>query len=169
MTIKFVSRLLAVVMLLVSAACHPKAKDITPLQRKAAANLESEAQFAVTLRDYARAEQLYAQAAGLCPDNPSYWVNLGICRRRLDQRAGAKQAYEAALGAYRDAYARDAKDPQPLIEQIYVLALLGRQDDARAVLQKVRAAHGNEPGVGNFTNQTLDQMLADPGFRETAL
>ena len=77
-------------------------KEITVLQRKEAANLASEAQFASTLRDYARAEGLYAKAAELCPDNGEYWVVLGVTRKRLKDNSGAKKAYENAVDAYGD-------------------------------------------------------------------
>lgn len=169
MTIKAATRVLAGFALFASLACHPNSKDITPHQRKAAANLESEAQFAMMMKDYTRAGQLYAKAAELCSDNASYWLKLGSCRRHLGQRAGAKQAYEAALGVYQDAYGRDAGDPQPLLEQVYVLGLLGRRDDARAVLEKIRSVHGGQPTIRGFTNQWFDQMLADPNFTELAL
>ena len=68
--------------LLLAAGCKPKTKAITSLERKEAANLVSEARFAITLRDDARAEGLLAQAAQLCPDTGDYWLNLGMTRRR---------------------------------------------------------------------------------------
>lgn len=169
MTIKVVLRLLAGLLLLESAGCHPKPKEITPLARKTAANFVSEAQFAVTVRDNVRAADLYEKAAALCPDNPEYWLGLGAARRQLEQRPAALKAYEAALGAYRDAYDRDRKDPQLLLEQVYVLALLGRVDDARSTLAKVRLAHSDDSTVRNFTDQSFEQLLADPGFKANAL
>lgn len=169
MTIKVPTRILAVLVLLAGAACHRKTADITPLQRKTAANYESEAQFAETMKDYARAGDLYAKASELCPDNPEYWLHLGASRRHQDQRAAARRAYESALDAYREVYDLDRRDPQALLEQVYVLALLGRVDDARATLAKVRAAHGNAPAVRGFTDQSFAQMLADPAFQALAL
>jgi len=169
MTIKAVTRLFAALGLLLGAACHPKSKEISSLQRKTAANLVSEAQFAVTMRKNAQAADLYEKAAALCPDVAEYWVELGACRRQLDQRAAARKAYETALGVYRDAYAHDGKEAQPLLEQVFVLALLGRVDDARKTLAKVREAHGDNVSVRNFTEQSLDQMLADPSFKSNAL
>jgi tetratricopeptide (TPR) repeat protein len=169
MTIKVVTRLLVGLVLLANAACHPKPREITPLERKTAANFVSEAQFAVTVRDHVRAADLYEKAAALCPDTAEYWLGLGGSRRQLEQRPAAQKAYEAALGVYRDAYARDGKDPQPLLAQVYVLALLGRVDDARATLAKVRSSHGDSPMIRNFTDQSFNQMLADPGFKANAL
>lgn len=150
-------------------ACKPKAKDITPLQRKQAASLVSEAQFAMQMKDLPRAEGLYAQAAELCPDSGDYWVSLGAARRRLDNRPGAKKAYEAALGSFIDAYKADPKNPEPLMRRIYVLALLGRVDDARAVLDRARKEHGTHPRVRTFTDRSFEDMLTDVNFKALAL
>ncbi len=169
MTTKGVRRLLAGLLLLIGAGCHPKPKEISPLERKTAANFESEAQFAVTVRDYVRAADLYEKAAALCPDSAEYWLNLGSSRRQLEQRPAAVKAYERALQVYRDAYARDGKDPQPQLQQVYVLALLGRVDEARDTLTKVRAKHGDNVAVRSFTEQWFTQMLADPAFKANAL
>jgi tetratricopeptide (TPR) repeat protein len=145
-------------------------KEITPLQRKQAATLVSEASFAVTVRDLPRAESLLAQATALCPDSPEYWVNLGTVRRRMDNRAGAKTALEEGLKASRDAYKRDDKEPAPLLQQVYILAMLGRVDDARSTLEKAQKKHPDDRAVRMFVeNKQLDRMLADPGFKELSL
>ena len=150
-------------------ACKPKAKEITPLQRKQAAAFESEAEFALHMKDLARAESLYLKAAELCPDNADYWLSVGVCRRKLDNRPGAKAAYESALDAYQAAYRLNAQDPQPLLQQIYLLTLLNRVDEARATLEKARKAHESDSRLRNFTNQTIDRMIADESFKSLKL
>jgi len=145
-------------------------KEITSLQRKQAANLVSEADFASSLRDYARAEGLLAQAVAVCPDTPVYWLNLGTVRRRLDNRAGAKTAYEAMLDLARANYRHDGKDPEPLLQQVYVLALLGRMDDARAALEKAKKNHPDDRNVRAFLERNqLDRLVEEPAFKEIAL
>lgn len=145
-------------------------KEITSLQRKEAANIVSEAQFALTLRDYARAEPLLAKAVAICPDMPEYWQSLGAVRRRLDNRSGAKQAYEQMLDASRDAYHRDAKNTDALLQQVYALALLGRVDDARDVLTKAQKDHPDDRVLSAFGDgKQLDRVLNDPAFKEIAL
>jgi tetratricopeptide (TPR) repeat protein len=151
---------------LLLAACAPK---ISTLQRKEAANLVSEAQFATTMRDWKRAEELLAKATTLCPDNGEYWLNLGSIRRRLDNLAGARADYERALKAYGAAYKADPKDPQPLMQQIYVFELLGRPKDALKTLRRAQADHGTNPGVKNFTEQSLQRLREDPSFKALAL
>ena len=163
------SRLIApllLCLLVFATGCGPK---ITSLQRKEAANLVSEAQFATTMRDWARAEELLAKATQLCPDNGEYWLNLGSVRRRLDNLAGARKAYEHAARAYGEAYKADGKDPQPLMQQIYTYSLLGRHKDAVRALERVHADHGGDPGVKSFTEQSLERMREDPAFKALAL
>jgi len=156
--------------LLLVAGCKPSVRESTPLQRKQAANLVSEAQFAVSLRDFARAEPLLTQAVELCPDEPNFAVALGSARVRLNDKSGAKQAYETALKAFEAAQAKDAKDPELLLQQAYVLALLGRADDARALLEKTAKKYPDNRAVRAFVDsKQLDRLLADPGFKAIAL
>jgi tetratricopeptide (TPR) repeat protein len=152
------------------AGCKPKPEDITPLQRKEAASLVSEAQFAMTLRDYARAEPLFEKAAKLCPDDGGYWLGLGVTRRRMGNQAGAKAAYEKARSAYQDSFERDTKDSDALLQEVYVLALLGRVDDANKVMEKARKKDPENPRFRSFSeNKQMDRLLVEPSFKEIAL
>ena len=167
---KFISLVLVAAALVLGAGCGRKAKDITELERKQAANLASEAQFAITLRDYARAEPLFAQAAELCPDDGQYWVNLGVARVRLGNKSGAKSAYEKALAAYRDAAKEEPEASDPVLQEIYVLTLLGRPEDARKRLDRLVNDRPNDRAVRAFSqDKQLDRILADPTFKEITL
>ena len=167
---KWTSVLCLVLALLVVAGCKPKAKDIPPLQRKEAANLVSEAQFAVTLHDYARAEPLLDRATKLCPDTGDYWISLGVVRRRQGNTSGAKQAYEQARSAFHDAYEIDSTQAEAALQAVYTLALLGRTDDARKALEKAAKKQPDSRPIRNFVDsKQLDRIVADPGFREIAL
>ena len=164
-------KLLCACVLLIALVVLPGCgkKEITPLQRKQAANFVSEAEFAVTMRDYARAEGLYAQATSLCPDTGSYWLSLASTRMRLGQRDAARAAYKQALKAFEGAAADNKADAEPALQQVYVLALLGRVDDARALLAKLPARYPNDRGVRSFIDEKrLDQMVADPQFKQLA-
>ncbi len=164
---KSLTVLLSALVLLCAAGCAPK---ITSLQRKTAANLASEAQFALTLRDWPRAEDLLQKATALCPDNGEYWLNLGTVRRRTDNLAGARKAYVSAAKTYGAAYkAGDRQEPQLLLQQVYVYSLLGQNKDAQKVLKQARADHPDYPGVRNFTDDALARMLSEPNFKALAL
>lgn len=166
------SRLLPAILLILVfsvAACSKKAPEITSLQRKEAANLMSEAQFALALRDQARAEELIVKAAALCPDNGAYWLDLGSIRRGLENRDGARQAYTEAAKAYAATYKADRKELQPLLQQIYVESLLGNTKVAQKLLKQAIADHADNPAVKNLTPQWLETILADPNFKSLAL
>ncbi len=161
--------MLVCVALLGLTGCGRKT-EITPIQRKTAANFVSEAQFAVSLRDYARAEDLFAKAVKACPDTGDYWVNLGAMRKRLNDRSGAKKAYQGAVEAFHNAYTADPKQPEMVLQEVYALALLGRIDDARSTLEKARKKHPDSRGIRLFAeNRQLDRIIADPSFKELAL
>jgi tetratricopeptide (TPR) repeat protein len=164
-----VTLILLGIALLADAGCKPKAPKVTPLQRKEAAHLQSEAEFAISLRDLPRAEDLYAKATATCPDDSDLWISLGACRRKQNNLEGARKAYESALKASKDAYRADSKDPAPVFQQIYVLTLLGRIDDAKALADKAQQDHGNDPRARNFSRDAIDRMLTNETFKGLAL
>lgn len=160
--------LLLVLSAILTAGCGRK--EITSLQRKEAANLASEAQFALTLRDYARAEPLLTKAVALVPDAPELWQSLGAVRRRLGNQGGAKTAYGQMLDSARDQYKADPKKTDALFQQIYALALLGRVDDARDALAKAQKNHPDDRAIAAFVeSKQFDRILEDPSFKEIAL
>jgi Flp pilus assembly protein TadD len=158
----------AVIMFLALAGCKPK--EITPLQRKEAASVASEAQFAVTMRDYARARPLFEKATQLCPDDGEYWLGLGIMCRRLNDNSAAKAAYEKARSAYHETYDNKPAEVEALLQELYALALLGRLDEAQGLLAKAVKQHPEDSRLRAFAdNKQLDRVVADPSFKEIAL
>jgi len=144
-----------------------RGRDITSLQRKEAASVSSEAAFAVELRDWKRAEGLYAKAADLCPDSGDYWMNLGVVRMHLGDRPGARTAYKSALPAYEAEFERDPANTQPVLRRAYVLVILGRAEEARSALDKARAKRPDDRRLRSFfENHGMDGMIADPGLKE---
>lgn len=168
---KRVLTIVAVAALLFDGGCKPRVKEITTSQRKEAASLASEAQFALSLGDIARAEATLARAVALCPDGGDYWLELGRCRAKLGNRGTAKEAYKSALAAYEaDAKVNAASRAPSVIRQIYVLALLGRVDEARALLAKNRKDVPDNRDLRAFSeSRQIDQMIASPAFKEVAL
>lgn len=146
------------------------AKEITSLQRKEAENLVTEADFAVSIRDLARAEGLLTKAVALARDTGDFWVNLGSVRMRLGNREGAKSAYESALGAYKQAAKAENAGGSPMLQEVYVLALLGKVDAARKLLDEAQKKFPADPGVRVFVQEKhLDQLLSDPKFKQISL
>ena len=162
----------AVMLALAGAGCGGKKQEITELQRKEADHLVAEADFAMNMRDWARAEGVLAKATSLVPDNGVYWTSLGAMRVRLGNKAGAKDAYLSALKAYEAEAAADKtkSDVEPWLKQVYVLALLGRVSDGRALLDKINQKFPGHRNVRAFVEgKQFDAMLADPLFKQAAL
>jgi Flp pilus assembly protein TadD len=150
-----------------SAGCKPR--EITSLQRKQAAHFASEAEFAMTLKDFPRAEGLYRQAADLCPDTPDYWENLGVARRKMGNLSGARTAYQQAL-ATRIARYKQGKNPDDLLQQAWLLVLLGRDDEAVKLMQKGRASHPDDTRIRQAADpKWLEGVKNSPAIKEIAL
>lgn len=145
-------------------------KEITSLQRKEAETLASEADFAMTLRDLPRVEALLTKVVALCPDDGEYWANLGAVRMRLGEREKAKSAYQSALSAYKDATKVEPKNTELIVQQAYMLALLGRVDDARKLIEQTHKKFPEDRGIRQFVeDKQLDRMMAERSFKEVAL
>jgi Flp pilus assembly protein TadD len=152
---------------IILAGCHRR--EITSLERKEAANVVSEAEFAVTLRDWSRAEGLYAKATALCPDQGDTWMNLGIVRMRLHDSGGARKAYKSALAAYESDCEREPVNSVPVIRRAYVLVILGRADEAKSLVARERRDHPDDRRLRTFDESNgLDRMIADPSLKDIA-
>lgn len=154
--------LLAAVLAL--TGCHRR--EITQLERDEAANVVSEAEFAATLKEWGRAEGLYAKAVQLCPDDADTWVKLGIVRMRLDDHGGARSAYKSALSAYKDYIALNPTRTQAVLHRAFVYAILGEADEARASIDKARSKNPDDRLLRSFVeNGGIEKMLADPDLK----
>lgn len=155
-----------------AAGCGGGKTAVTERQRKEAEHLVAEANFALSLRDWARAEGLLVQAVAVVPGQGDYWVALGSARMRLGNKGGARDAYGKALKAYeQEAAAEEARgNPEPWLGQVYALAVMGRVGDARSLTEKMAKQFPRDPRVRAFVDgKQLDQILADPQFKEAAL
>jgi tetratricopeptide (TPR) repeat protein len=160
---------LALVLAAALALAGCRHREITSLERKEAANVVSEAEFAVTLKDWKRAEGLYARAAELCPDAGDVMVSLGIVRMHLGDRAGARTAYKSALSAYEADYDLNPVNTQDVLRRAYVLVILGRADEARSAVDKARARHPEDRRLRSFAeNHGVDGYIAAPGLKDVS-
>ncbi len=166
---KRVSIVVLSLLLLAGSGCSKRKPEITSLQRKEAANLVSEAEFAIAIRDFPRAEGLMRQATELCPDEGGYWLTLGTLIRKSGHKSETKASYENALETYVDAYKAKPENGRLLMRQMYTHALLGDYDAARAVLKKARVAHPKDPEVMGYNEESFEKMIIDPAFKELAI
>jgi tetratricopeptide (TPR) repeat protein len=163
---------------LLLAACNKKPadkaaagqpKDVPKLVAAEAANLASDASFALQIRDYARAEKSLASAVELRPDIPDWWLSLGSARKRQGKIGDARSAYKKALALYEKRYAATA-DVANLQQQLIMLVLLGREDEARKLLERSRQKQPDQPVLkGLSEGKIVDQLLRDPNIQQLKL
>lgn len=146
------SALFAAVFLLVAAGCSKAPKEVSDSVKAEAATLISEAQFAMSIREFSRAEELIQKAIKLREDVPEYWVTLGMVRRKQDNKSGARSAYEEALDLHTDRYNAEKK-PEELAQRAFVMGLLGKTDEALKLL---------EAGMKEYPDSPVMKKMADP-------
>ena len=140
------------------------------MSRVEAANLSSEADFAMQMKDFARAEKALARAVQLDPRILVYWLDLGVSRRKQGNVEGARTAYQKALGICEEQYRQNAKDSNVILAQIRVLILLNKASDAKKLLEKARQDLPNDREIQSFWKaKMLDQMLVDPELKQYIL
>jgi Flp pilus assembly protein TadD len=144
-------------------------REITPLDRAQAANMASEAEFAATVREWDRAEGLYAKAAELCPDSAETWMALGVVRMHLGDHSGARTAYKSAASACKSAFDRDPKDSNAVMGQAYALVVLGRQDEARSVVDRAYRDHPDDRLLRELVEGGgLEKLIASPRLKDVS-
>jgi tetratricopeptide (TPR) repeat protein len=159
---------LAAFTLLAVSGCARR-KEVTERDRKEAAFLISEAQFAMTVREWARAEGLLVKAVAVAPQGDS-WLSLGGVRMRLNNRDGAREAYQSALKAFEQESAQNYKASEPWVKQAFVLGLLGRKSDSQAVIARAAKIFPNDAKIRALTDpKELERMFSTQNFKEMAL
>ena len=158
-------------LLLGSAGCAKSDPRETELRRKQAEHLVAEADFAVNLREWTRAEGLLLKAAELTPENGEIWISIGATRVLRGDKAQARSAYERALSAFADAASEKSGASADLwLRQVHVLALLGREKDARGLLEKAsRRLQDNREVKAYLDHREIDRLLGDPAFARLRL
>ncbi|MFM8619774.1 MAG: hypothetical protein ACKOE8_13745 [Opitutaceae bacterium] len=157
--------------LFVVGGCGKSDPKDAELRRKQAEHLLAEADFAVNLREWTRAEGLLLKATEVAPDEAEIWVSLGAARVLRGDKAQARTAYEKALSLHAGAASEKSGSPaEPWLRQVHILALLGREKDARVLLEKAgRRLDGNREVKAFIDARELDRLLADPAFAKVRL
>jgi Flp pilus assembly protein TadD len=156
---------LAAVAMLSLAGC--RAKEITKEQRDQALLDASDADFAVTIHDLPRAEDMFTKALALCPDEGDLWLKLGVVRMQEKNPDGARAAYKSALSAFKDASKAHPSDSALVVKRAYILVILGRADEARSLTEDAAAKAPDDSRLQRFVEvKGVDKMLADPAVKQ---
>lgn len=154
---------------LFSTGCSPAQKTLSERDMKEAKALSSEAQFAMNLREWPRAEKLLLDAIKISPE-AVFYHNLGSTRMRMGNRSGAKEAYQSAIDACDRMVAANPKNTDAMLKKVQLLALVGRVGDARELAKKIEKDFSVDPAVRAFIDgKALDNLVASPTFKEISL
>jgi tetratricopeptide (TPR) repeat protein len=153
----------------VDKAMAGQPKEVPKLVAAEAANLASDAAFALQIHDYARAEKSLARAVELRPDIPDWWLSLGSARKRQAKISDARSAYKKALALFEKRY-EAAADVADLQQQLVMLVLLGREDEARKLLEQSSRKRPDQQFLKRWSDgKMIDQLLHDPNVQQLKL
>ena len=117
--------------------CTALAQSAEPTE--SAAEIAARASQAMEAKDYVRAEALTRTAVRMDPEFAEGWVALGLSLWWQERQAEAQAAFEEALGAHSRRFEKDPTDSNQLLQQVFVLVLLGREQDALTQLRSAKA------------------------------
>ena len=141
MKITYLIPVLAVVLL---TSCAP-----TPQQ------LASDGATAFNAKDYTKAQTLARQATSIDPKFAEAWVSYGMASVRLGETDQARAAYEQALSLHQARHLQNPSDTNQVIQQIFLLTLLGRQAEAETLLKQAQTDYSSDQQIkelaGDFT------------------
>ena len=122
--------------------------------------LGSQSTVALNARDYSTSQRLAAEATRLDPKFAEAWVAYGMSSIKLGQTNEAREAYERALSLYQARLRQNPSDSNQALQQIFLLALLGRFDEAEAVLKRAHIEYPSDNQIstlaGNFAAAKKD-------------
>ncbi len=100
--------------------------------------------------DFALARTNAARATELDSYFAEAWVALGMASVRLGDMDQAKAAYEHALAVHQARHRSDPADSNQVFQQIYVLSLLGRSDEAQALLTQALTEYPDDKQIARL-------------------
>jgi len=112
--------------------------------------LANESAAAFNAKDYAKAQTLAAEATSIDPQFAEAWVGYGIASLRLGQSDHARQAYERALSLHQARHRQNPSDANQVLQQIFLLTLLGRPTEAETLLKQARTDYPNDQTIAKL-------------------
>ena len=112
--------------------------------------LASQSAAALNAKDYSQAQSLAAQATHIDPQFAEAWVGYGMASVRLGQTDRAREAYEHALSLLQTRHGANPSDANQVLQQIFVLSLLGRSGEAEAMLKQAQAGYPNNQQISKL-------------------
>ena len=133
--------------LLLFTSCRQSSRSADSTNSKA---LAANSAAALNAQDYSKAQELAAQATRLDPEFAEAWVGYGMASVKLGQTDLARKAYERALSLHEVRLQQNPSDANQVFQQIFLLELLGRSDQATALLKRAQADHPNDQQISSL-------------------
>ena len=153
------------VVVVVSVLCFAGWGDPDPEAADRVQVLTSQVAEAFHVGDYAKARSLWREVVTRKPDFAEAWVEHGMACAAMQDHACARESYERALQLHAQRYRENPDDANQLQQQVYVLFLLGRDAEARALLTQGLERHPEDPQLALFPS-ALENLLTASEFRK---
>ena len=153
-----------VIVVVLSVLCIAGCADRVPMANDCAQSLADRATQAFLDAEYEKARSLSEEAVRVRPDLAEAWVLHGKSCVLEGDTATARKAYERALQLHAERYRTSPEDTNQLVQQVYILFLLHRDSEARALLTQGLEAHPADEGLTRLSSG-LGNLLADEEFR----
>jgi len=154
-----IAHLIPVIAVGLLTSCSPAPHDATASTPQ---QLASDSATALNAKDYAKAQALAKQATDIDPKFAEAWVGYGMTSVRLGHADQARAAYEQALSLHQARHLQNPSDANQVVQQIFLLTLLGRQADAETLLKQ---AHTDYPSDQTITKFTEDFTTTKQGWQ----
>jgi Flp pilus assembly protein TadD len=119
--------------------------------------LASQSASALNAKDYSQAQSFAAQATNIDPQFAEGWVACGMASVQLGQIDRARDAYEHALALHESRHRQNPSNPDQVVQQIFVLSLLGRSDEADAMLKQAQKDYPKDQQITTLA-QDFNEM-----------
>jgi Flp pilus assembly protein TadD len=140
----FICPLVAVAFLV---SCTPAARTNVVSRSQ---QLASDSAAAFNAKDYGKAQTLAAEATSIDPQFAEAWVGYGMASVHLGQTDNARQAYERALALHQARHRQNPSVPDQVVQQIFLLTLLGRPAEAETLLKQARVDYPNDQTIAKL-------------------
>lgn len=128
-------------------SCTPPPHSSVSADSKA---LAGDSAAALNAQDYSKAQRLAAEATRLAPEFAEAWVGYGMASVKLRQTDRAREAYERALSLHQARLRQSPSDSNQVFQQIFLLALLGRSDEAESLLKRAHSDYPNDQQISTL-------------------
>lgn len=151
------------IMALLGILCLSGCRQVSDSATIPPQQLISQAAQAMVDNQYQKARSLFDEVVRLDPDFAEAWVGQGQASALLGDIPAARKPYERAVLLHAQRYRKTPGDSGQLVQQVYVLFLLGRDTEGRDLLTQGLKAHPADEQLNAFSKE-VDGLLSDKEF-----